>query len=78
MTASKASLAYGLTLPVKRSREKRTKPILNPAQILDIYHDRWKFTQVETAKHYGTSQSIVSRIWNRLAWCSVTDTEAAK
>lgn len=69
------SLAYGLTLPVKRSRAdrvKRTKPILTHQQIRDIYHDRWQWTQVETAKHYGTSQSIISRIWNRQAWKEVT------
>lgn len=72
---SKASLGFGLTLPVKRSRAdrvKRTKPILTHQQIREIYFVRWTCTQVQAAKFYNTSQSIISRIWNRQAWKEVT------
>lgn len=81
LSAPVVGLGFGLRLPVKRSRAdrvKRIKPNLTPAAIQEIYEHRWELTQVETAKRYNTSQSIVSRIWNRRAWCSVTDTEGGK
>lgn len=68
-------------LPVKRSRAdrvKRTKPILTHAEIKEIYECRWKKTQAETAWWYNTSQSIVSRIWNRQAWKEVTADEGRR
>ena len=69
------SLGFGLSMPVKRSRAdrvKRIKPILTHDQIREIYAARWVLTQVETAKLHSTSQSIVSRIWNKRAWVDVT------
>lgn len=69
----RSSLGFGLTLPVHRAPVRRTKPILTHDQIRELYAIRWTVTQEEAATLFGTSQSIVGRIWNRRAWLSVTE-----
>lgn len=72
-SANARSLGFGLSLPVQRAPVKRAKPILTHAQIQALYAIRWTVTQEEAATLFGTSQSIVGRIWNRQAWLSVTE-----
>jgi len=71
--SSQAGLGFGLWLPVKRAVVKRTKPVLTHQQIRDLYAIRWTVTQEEAATMCGTSQSVVERIWNRRAYCKVTE-----
>ncbi len=67
------SLGMGVTPLQRRIPRKRTKPILTNEQIRDLYAFRWSVTQEDAARMYGTSQSIVGRIWNRQAWRHVTE-----
>lgn len=66
-------LGFGLSIKADRVPVRRTKPILSEQQIKDLYSIRWTITQDEAAVLFGTSQSIVGRIWNRQAWLKVTD-----